>query len=93
MGGLGREMARIITSSINTGFSTYVMGILAFSHDFHHHTHHHFNSRWQSKQYSHALVEAMVFPVVMYRCENWTIKTAEIQEELMLSSCGVGEDS
>jgi len=39
------------------------------------------------------IVEAMVFPVVMYRCENWTIKTAEIQEELMLSSCGVGEDS
>ena len=23
------------------------------------------------------LVKAMVFPVVMYRCENWTIKTAE----------------
>ena len=39
------------------------------------------------------IVKAMVFPVVMYRCENWTIKTAEIQEELMLSSCGVGEDS
>ena len=26
------------------------------------------------------LVEAMVFPVVMYGCENWTIKTAEHQE-------------
>ena len=23
------------------------------------------------------LVEAMVFPVVMYRCENWTVKKAE----------------
>ena len=25
------------------------------------------------------LVEAMVFPVVMYRCESWTIKKAERQ--------------
>ena len=25
------------------------------------------------------IVRAMVFPVVMYRCENWTIKTAEHQ--------------
>ena len=25
------------------------------------------------------LVEAMVFPVVMYGCENWTIKKAECQ--------------
>ena len=25
------------------------------------------------------LVKAMVFPVVMYRCESWTIKTAECQ--------------
>ena len=72
-------MAIIITSSINTGFSTYVMGILAFNHHFHHHTHHHLNSRWQSKHYSHALVKAMVFPVVMYRCERWTIKKAELQ--------------
>ena len=32
----------------------------------------------------------MVFPVVMYRCESWTIKKAE---ELMLSNCGAGEDS
>ena len=23
------------------------------------------------------LVKAMVFPVVMYRCESWTVKTAE----------------
>ena len=36
------------------------------------------------------LVKAMVFPVVMYGCESWTIKKAE---ELMLLSCVVGEDS
>ena len=38
------------------------------------------------------LVKAMVFPVVMYGCESWTIKKAEL-EELMLLNCGVGEDS
>ena len=38
------------------------------------------------------LVKAMVFPVVMYGCERWTIKKAEL-EELMLLNCGVGEDS
>ena len=38
------------------------------------------------------LVKAMVFPVVMYGCESWTVKKAE-QEELMLLKCGVGEDS
>ena len=38
------------------------------------------------------LVKAMVFPVVMYGCEHWTIKKAE-WEELMLSNCDVGEDS
>ena len=36
------------------------------------------------------LVKALVFPVVMYGCENWTVKKAE---ELMLLNCGVGEDS
>ena len=36
------------------------------------------------------LVKAMVFLVVMYECESWTIKKAE---ELMLFNCGVGEDS
>ena len=25
------------------------------------------------------IVKAMVFPIVMYRCENWTIKNAECQ--------------
>ena len=38
------------------------------------------------------LVKAMVFPVVMYGCEGWTIKKAEHQE-LMLLNCGAGEDS
>ena len=32
------------------------------------------------------LVKAMVFPVVMYGCESWTIRKAE-------HHCGVGEDS
>ena len=35
------------------------------------------------------LVKAMVFPVVRYGCESWTVKKAE----LMLLKCGVGEDS
>ena len=40
------------------------------------------------------LVQAMVFPVVMYGWESWTVKKAELQtEELMLLKCGVGEDS
>ena len=38
------------------------------------------------------LVKAMVFPVVTYGCESWTVKKAEA-EELMLLNCGVGEDS
>ena len=38
------------------------------------------------------LVKAMVFPVVMYGCESWTIKKAE-RKELMLLNGGVGEDS
>ena len=36
------------------------------------------------------LVKAMVFPVVTYGCESWTVKKAE---EVMLLNCGVGEDS
>ena len=36
------------------------------------------------------LVKAIVFPVVIYGCESWTVKKAE---ELMLLNCGVGEDS
>ena len=38
------------------------------------------------------LVKAMVFPVVMYGCENWTIQKADA-EELILLNCGVGEDA
>ena len=38
------------------------------------------------------LVKAMVFPVVMYGCESWTVKKAEYQEWMLLN-CGVGEDS
>ena len=37
------------------------------------------------------LVKAMIFPVVKYGYESWTIKKAE-HRELMLN-CGVGEDS
>ena len=38
------------------------------------------------------LVKAMVFPVVTYGCENWTVKKLS-PEALMLLNCGVGEDS
>ena len=38
------------------------------------------------------LVKVMVFPVVMYGCESWTIKKAE-HWRMMLLNCGVGEDS
>ena len=38
------------------------------------------------------LVKAMVFPVVMYGCESWTVKKAEA-EELMLLDYGVAQDS
>ena len=48
------------------------------------------------------LVKAVVFPVVMYGCESWTIKseswtikswTIKSAEELMFSNGGAGEDS
>ena len=48
-------------------------------------------------------VKAMVFPVVMYGCESWTVEKAECQRidafilffflELIILNCGVGEDS
>ena len=56
-------------------------------------------SRQHSKKQRHHLlrkvckVKAMVFPVVMHGCENWTITKVECQEELVLSNCGVEEDS
>ena len=38
------------------------------------------------------LVKAMVFPVVMYGCESWTIKKAERQRTDAFE-LGIGEDS
>ena len=38
------------------------------------------------------LVKAVVFPVVMYGCESWTVKKAEFQRILLLN-CDAGEDS
>ena len=37
-------------------------------------------------------VKAMVFPVVMYGCESWTIKKAE-HRKIDCLNCGVREDS
>ena len=38
------------------------------------------------------VVKAMVFPVVTYGCESWTVRKLSAKE-LMLLNCGVGEDS
>ena len=38
------------------------------------------------------IVKAMMFPVIMYVCESWTIKKVE-SEEFMLLNYGIGEDS
>ena len=38
------------------------------------------------------LLKAMIFLVVMYGCESWSIRKLSA-EELMLLNCGVGEDS
>ena len=38
------------------------------------------------------LVKAMIFPVVMYGCESWTVKKAE-HRKIDVLNCGVGEDS
>ena len=38
------------------------------------------------------LVKAMVFPLIMYGCESWTVKKLST-EELMLLNCGVRENS
>ena len=46
---------------------------------------HYFSNKGLSSQ-------GLVFPVVMYGCESWTVKKAS-PEELMLLNCGVGEDS
>ena len=39
------------------------------------------------------LVNTMVFPVVMYGYESWTIKKAGSTKELMLLNCGAGKNS
>ena len=51
-----------------------------------------FKSRDISLSTKVRLVKAMVFPVVMYGCESWTIKNLS-EEELMLLNCGVRKDS
>ena len=38
------------------------------------------------------LVKAMVFPMVVYGCESWTMNKLSAKE-LMLSKSGAGEDS
>ena len=38
------------------------------------------------------LVKAMIFPVVMYGCESWTVKKAE-RQRIDAFHCGIGEDS
>ena len=38
------------------------------------------------------IVKAMVFPVVIYRCESWTIRRQR-DKELMLLNCGAVVDS
>ena len=38
------------------------------------------------------IVKAMVFPVVMYGCESWTVKKAE-RQRIDALNCGVEEDS
>ena len=43
-----------------------------------------------SQRVGHDLSDLIVFPVIRYECESWTVKKAE---ELMLLNCGVGEDS
>ena len=37
-------------------------------------------------------VKAMVFPVVIFGCESWTIKKAE-HERIDVLNCGVREDT
>ena len=40
-----------------------------------------------------SIVKAMIFPVVMYRYESWTVKKRLSTEELMPLNYGAGEDS
>ena len=43
-----------------------------------------------SQRVGHDLSDLIVFPVIRYECESWTIKLST--KELMLLNCGVGED-
>ena len=37
------------------------------------------------------IIKSMIFPVIIYRCESWTVKKVELQE-LILLNCGAAED-
>ena len=52
-----------------------------------------FKSRDVSFPTKVCLIKAMVFPVVMYGCEELDYKESLSTEELILLNCGVGEDS
>ena len=39
------------------------------------------------------IVKAMIFPVVMYVCESWTIKKSEHRRIDALDLCSAGEDT
>ena len=52
----------------------------------------HFQFRVQGCDSLYRLVKAMVFPVVMYGSESWTVKKAE-RQRIDAFDCGVGEDS
>ena len=51
-----------------------------------------FKSRYITLPTKVRLVRAIVFPVVMYGCESWTVKKAE-RRRIDALNCGVGEDS
>ena len=53
-----------------------------------------FKSRDITLQIKVLIVKTMVFPVVMYVCDSWTIKKAELDhKEMMLLNRGAGEES
>ena len=51
-----------------------------------------FKSRDITLQTKSRLVKAIVFPLVMYGCESWTVRKLSA-EELMLLNCNVRQDS
>ena len=52
----------------------------------------HLVNKWLILVAKVCLVKAMVFPVVMYGYESWTVKKAE-RQRIDAFNCGVGEDS